>query len=653
MDDATATLMNEANARAWVDRLVRFDGPPDQFLRELLIVQCRFADVPAGAVLRLTQAPALVDGSESPEAPENSEPPATPEPTAVRVEVLAAQPAISPNDTPPLWLAHAVEALKQATREQPTLPASMIVPVPIAQPDGMYGQAAREHLILLPTAGLTSLDGVEAFVVPTGDPQQIQQARQRLELSLALLTLYEMRRTLNQRDADLEGLATATRALTAANHQSKFRAVSLAFCNEIASRFGAERVSVGILEGKYVKLRAMSQTEHVNRKMAVVQRLEAAMEECLDQDVEVYVPASSEAGFVNRAHDALAQDQRMKAVCSLPLRRDGEPVAVITVEKTEGQAVVPGEMDFLRMACDLAGPRLLERHERDRWFGARWAAGSRAALAAFVGPQHTWAKAAAVGLLVAAALLTFVKIPYRIDAPFAFEAVTQRAVPAPFDGFLAEALAEPGDEVAAQQALGALETDELRFELAERRADVATYRKQADLARREGNAVDVQIAQAQADEAQARIDLLEYRLEQATLRSPIAGRVVVGDLRQQVGAPVRRGDVLFEVAPLDQQRAEMLVADADITEVAEGMTGTLAAASEPGDPIGFTIETIHPIAEVIDGGNVFRLKLRLDASREWLRPGIEGVANIDVGQRAAGWVWTRDARNWLRLKLWW
>ncbi|MEM8781755.1 MAG: HlyD family efflux transporter periplasmic adaptor subunit [Planctomycetota bacterium] len=647
MENATSTLLHETDARAWVDRLVRFDGPPDQFLRELLVVQCRFAEVPAGAVLRLTQnAPA--GPPEANDGPQDDAPPSAP---AVRVEVLAAQPALSSHDTPPVWLAQAVDALKRATVERPTLDAALVVPVGCT--DGMYGQAAREHLILLPTAGLTSLDGVEAFRVPTGNPEEAQRTRQRLELSLALLTLYEMRRTLNQRDADLEGLATATRALTAANAQRKFRAVSLAFCNEIASRFGAERVSFGILEGKYVKLRAMSQTEHVNRKMAVVQRLEAAMEECLDQDVEVYVPASSEAGFVNRAHDALAQEQRMKAVCSLPVRRDGDPIAVVTVEKTEGQAVVPGEMDFLRMACDLAGPRLLERHERDRWFGARWAAGTRAALAGLVGPQHTWAKAAAVGLLVAAVLLTFVKIPYRIDAPFTFEAVTQRAVPAPFDGFLAEAVKDPGDRVDVGGTLGRLETDELRFELAERQSEVATYRKQADLARREGNAVDVQIARAQADEAQARIDLLEHRLEQATLRSPIAGRVVVGDLRQQVGAPVRRGDVLFEVAPLAQQRAEMLVPDADITEIAEGMTGTLAAASVPGDPIGFTVETIHPIAEVLDGGNVFRVKLNLHETRAWLRPGIEGVAKIDVARRAAGWVWTRDARNWLRLKLWW
>ncbi len=623
MNDATTTLPADAPVRALVDRLVRFDGPPDQFLRELIMAQCRFAEVPAGAFIRL--------GDEH------------------RVEVLASHPAIQPNDTPPVWLAQAVQVL----REQPADQAGQTRLIGIGRGDGMYGQTASQHIILLPTAGTTSLDGVEAFVVPTGDPAAAKQCQQRLELSLALLTLYEMRRTLVQRDADLNGLATATKVLNAANAQTRFRAAALAFCNELASRFGAERVSLGFLEGKYVKLRAMSQTENINRKMTLVQQIEAAMEECLDQDVEVFTPAPPDAGFASRAHEQLAQREHTQAICSLPLRRDGEPVAVVTLEKAQDQAVVPGEIDFLRMACDLSGPRLLERHDADRWIGARLAASTRRGLSVALGPTHTWAKAAAVGLLAAVLALIFVEVPYRIDAPFTFEAVTRRAVPAPFDGFLSEVNVEPGDAVAAGATLGGLDTDEIRYELAELRAQLATHRKEADLARREGKAVDVQIAQAKADEVSARIDLLEHRLTRARLRSPVDGKVVEGDLKQRLGAPVQRGDVLFEVAPLTEQRAEMLVSDADITEIEEGMTGTLAAASAPGDPLRFVVEQIHPIAEVVEDRNAFRVKLKLEESRPWLRPGIEGVAKIDVDRRAAGWVWTRDARNWLRLKLWW
>ena len=35
-----------------IDRLVRFQGPPQEFLANLLAVQCHLASVPCGAVLR-------------------------------------------------------------------------------------------------------------------------------------------------------------------------------------------------------------------------------------------------------------------------------------------------------------------------------------------------------------------------------------------------------------------------------------------------------------------------------------------------------------------------------------------------------------------------------------------------------------------------
>lgn len=610
----------QPGVRELVDRLVRFDGPPDQFLRELLAAQCHFARVTAGAVIRFTD--------------------------AEHVEVLASHPSLREHDTPPVWLAQAVQLL----RENPGTVDTAVHP--LGRPDELYGQNAAEHLILLPTRGLTSLDGVEAFLVQEGDPAAVQERRQRLELSLALLTLYEMRRTLAQRDGDLQGLATATGILAVSNEQSRFRAASLAFCNELATRFSAERASFGVLAGRYVKLRAMSQTEHVNRKMAVVRQIESVMEEALDQDTEVFYPASSEVGFVNRSAEELARRDRAGSVCSLPIRRAGEPVAVVTIEKDAGQPFSPAEFEFLRMACDLCGPRLLERSAQDRWVGARIAGSVRHGLGVVLGPTHTWAKATALGLIAAVLCLAFIRVPYRVDAPFTFESVTQRSIPAPFDGFINEVFVEPGDTVAAGDVLATLNTEELSYEKAKLSAEQLTYRKQADVARREGKTVDVQIAEAQAQEAQARIALLEYQIDRARLTAPFDGQIITGDLKQQLGAPVQRGDVLFEIAPPENLRAVMLVSDTDIPDIAEGMAGQLAAASYPGDKLRFVVEHINPIAEVIDQDNAFRVKLALQDRRPWARPGIEGVAKIDAGRASLGWVWTRDAVNWLRLKLW-
>jgi hypothetical protein len=35
-----------------------------------------------------------------------------------------------------------------------------------------------------------------------------------------------------------------------------------------------------------------------------------------------------------------------------------------------------------------------------------------------------------------------------------------------------------------------------------------------------------------------------------------------------------------------------------------------------------------------------------------LRPGMEGIAKIEIDQRPLLWVWTRGLVEWLRLRLW-
>ena len=66
----------------------------------------------------------------------------------------------------------------------------------------------------------------------------------------------------------------------------KFTSAAMAFCNEVASQWQCERVSIGFLKERYVQLKAMSHTESFNRKMQVVQDIESAMEECLDQALQ-------------------------------------------------------------------------------------------------------------------------------------------------------------------------------------------------------------------------------------------------------------------------------------------------------------------------------------------------------------------------------
>jgi hypothetical protein len=128
--------------------------------------------------------------------------------------------------------------------------------------------------------------------------------------------------------------------------------------------------------------------------------------------------------------------------------------------------------------------------------------------------------------------------------------------------------------------------------------------------------------------------------------------VVSGDLSQRLGAPVERGSVLFEVAPLDAWRVILQVDEHDVDEVITGQRGSLVFSAFPEAPAGFTIETVTPVATAAEGTNTFRVEAKLDQTPPNLRPGMEGVGKIEVDRRRLSWIWTHEIVDWVRLALW-
>ena len=494
---------------------------------------------------------------------------------------------------------------------------------------------------------------VAAFVVRTGDKTALEARSQRLQLLMSLLTGAQAGPAQQSWQQRCGWLQQATETLSAVNRQQKFTGAAMAFCNELASQWRCERVSIGFLQGRYVRLKAMSHTENFSRKMQVVQDIETAMEECLDQDVEILSPAPKESAYIHRAADTLSQRHGPMAILSLPLRWAEKVIAVLTLERPADRDFNLNEIETVRLACELCTARLASLHKSDRWIGARIAASVRDSIAVLVGPKHAWAKVAAILCSAAILFLIFGKGAFRAKAPFVLEATHQQVIPAPFDGYIKNVQVEVGDVVeGGDSILGGLDTAELRLQLAAARAEKVGYLKQASAAMRDGETAQAQIAQADADKAQAQIELLEYQIHQASLVSPTSGIVVKGDLKRQIGAPVKVGDVLFEVCPLESLRAQLMVPEDEIYDIKVGQEGHLATASYPAQRIKFVVERINPIAEVVNQRNVFKVRVQLHDTYPWMRPGMEGVAKVSVGKRRYVWIWTRKIVNWIRMRLW-
>jgi len=537
--------------------------------------------------------------------------------------------------------------------------------LPLHEAGALYGAQAGKHLVLipLPQAG-AGRRGLLAMALAGQEPGKLAEKLVAMRARVSTGQLYALHLAAAEKPAAAP-LAPALALLSAVNEHDRFLAAAMAFCNELAAAFACERVSLGLLGGRYVQLAAMSHTEKFSRKMQMAQLIEAVMEECLDQDIEVLVPPPASAEFACRSARELSESGTPRlAVLSLPLRREGKVLGAVCIERGGDRPFAPAEVETLRLACELCTARLLDLRRRDRWIGAKAASGVRAGLAVMVGPKHTWAKIAVAAAIAAGAYMSVATGDYRIETPFSFQASRKQVVPSPMDGQVDSVEAKLGDPVKAGDVLASLKTLPLQRKLDKARAELFEHLKQADAARSDKKWAEAQMASARARQIREQIELLTEQIGQATVKARIDGTVIRGDLARFVGSSVEKGQVLFEIAPLDSLRAEILVPEDQIADLLAAMRSgevraTLAAESYPDRPIEAVIERVMPLAEKVDGEVVFRARARLSAepqsgpaSRQWMRPGMEGQAHISLGRRKLAWIWSRRLVNRLRLWMW-
>jgi hypothetical protein len=496
---------------------------------------------------------------------------------------------------------------------------------------------------------------VAVLYLPRCTRQTADDALKRLRVAACIPAYYQDARTGAKPEPGpgAKDPSTVLDLLVLLDSHKKFVAMSMAFCNELATRHQCQRVALGWEERGYVRVKAISHTEKFVEKMEAVQVLEAAMEEALDQDEEVYWPPLDGETLITRDHGKYAVKQGVKHLCSVPLRIDGVPVAVVSLER-EAAPFEDTELRMLRICADVAAPRLADLKKRDRWFGARWTSALREKAAKVLGPEHTWLK---VGSILGAVALFFLFIPkfsYRVEAPFILRTDDVSYLSAPFDGFLSNVDVKIGSTVPAGGRLLSLDTRDLLLEEAASLADCDRYAREEEKARAERQLAEMRIAEAQLRQAQAKLQLIRHRLAKADLIAPFDAIVIEGDLQKRLGSPVRQGDLLFKVARLDRIYVEARVDERDIQELKSGAAGEIAFASQPKLKHPIRVVLVEPVAKTAEKGNVFVIRAEVTAPVEdWWRPGMSGVGKIEAGERTLFWIIFHRTIDFLRMFFWW
>lgn len=430
----------------------------------------------------------------------------------------------------------------------------------------------------------------------------------------------------------------------------------------LAERLALGRASLGLVadagtrEGRHsgrVRLQAMSATAWFDGRSALARRLENAMEEAWDQRGSIAVPAPPDRpAVVDLAHQALASGgTQAVAVASAVVLARSTPLGVLTVERSADRPFDTQELAALEAWAQALGPVLALHREGERWLAGRARRQWLALREAFTDPRRpSWRiGAAVVGLALVA--LVFADGQWRISAPASIEGAMQRAVVAPFEGFVRTAPVKAGQRVKAGEVLATLDDRDLLLERARHASERDRHERRYRDALSRHERAEARMAAAEMAEAQAQLALVEERLARTRLVAPYDGLVVSGDLTQQLGSPVEKGKTLFEVAPLDAFRVVLKVDESDMRGVAVGQRGQLVLAGLTGDTLGFAVKGIS-VAAPADGRNAFEVEAQLDAAPAGLRPGMEGVGKIEAGERRLLWIWTHRFTDWLRLKLW-
>jgi hypothetical protein len=522
----------------------------------------------------------------------------------------------------------------------------------VVAPDGGEPAADGAAHIGYPVEVAGRLVGAVVLDVGAGTPGGLQSALRQIHWASGWLVDHFRQQQLAEREAELARVGLLNEIMASALQHRRLQPSALAVANELAMRLRCERVSIGFEDHAQVVPIALSHTASFDRRADLVRTIAAAMDEVLDLGVALALPAPADDELGAIAHAEAARELKVEALLSVPLLHESQTIGVITFERNSGPVFGDSEQRIARALGVMLGPvwALLRAHERPWWRRARDA--SRAALQAALGPSHPGLKLMAGVLALGLAALALIQVDHRVVARTVIEGSTQLASVAPFDGFIAEGLVRAGDTVRAGQPMARLDDRDLRLERAKWSAEREQLQRKFQVAMAQADRGAMGVIAAQINQSEAQLALAQEKLTRASLVAPFDGIVVSGDLSQTIGMPVEQGKLLFEVAPLEGYRIVLQVDDRDIVRLALAQHGELVLSSLPERALPFTVSAITPVSTQVDGRNVFRVEAKVDGQVARLRPGMEGVGKVVVGERSLLWVWTHSFFDWLRLALW-
>lgn len=422
-----------------------------------------------------------------------------------------------------------------------------------------------------------------------------------------------------------------------------------AAATHLAQAHQLDRVFIGRGQQGAIKVCAVSHNVRFDSRSSLIKQVEAALEEAVTAQSPV-----TESDLDHPAVALLKRSQGMGPLIATPLPGDGgRDAAAMLIENESPADFTDEQIAAFNSFANLMGSVIQLREQAEQSVVARLLWDIRGFIAAVVGPQFLSVKIALSGFIILVATFAVLDGNYEVVVPATLEGRIQRAIVAPFAGYVKEQRAKAGDRVTEGQVVAVLDSRELELEqkrLLSTRDKIVKQYRQALAAL---DQVDVRIYSSQVEQMNAQLDLVRIQMARTRLTAPMSGIIIRGDLSRSLGATVERGDLLFEVAPLDDYRLVLDVPENRITSLEPGQTGYLVLNAFPDRRTGFRVEQIAGATEQPDGAITFRVVAAIsDNDIDKLRPGMSGIARVNAGERSMLWIYSHKIVDWVRLTLW-
>ncbi len=448
--------------------------------------------------------------------------------------------------------------------------------------------------------------------------------------------------------SDYRGLSKSARFSTAEE-------LAFAITNNLRTQFECEQVAIGIVQQPNVKILSISGMDSIIKRNPGIIPLLASMEECLDaaeiivsQEDESVYDEQQRTYYLHRQWRAFAKGD---AVASIPLRFEDKIVAILSLRRLADRPFTVEELEDIerKVSQFVPGLILLQRANRNLIRHIKDSANN--AVEWFKTPGRYKSKSAVAVAVIASFWFMFGSMSYHIAVPCTVEPAVVRHISAPTNAVLASVFCVAGDKVKRGDILCELDHRNLDDQLEKVQAEIAVFDHQIDKYLAKNDAVNVRLIQAKKTLAQTKLKIIRNRISQAIIRAPIDGVIISGDLRKQVGSVLSKGTSLFEVASSHKMTIKAQVPESEIDELRTNLAGIFVPYAQPSKSLNMKVTRIYPRAQIVNGKNVYIVEAQVNANDDWIKPGMDGSASINVGKRRVYWIALHRVIDYLRYKL--